>query len=60
MPADDLHTRNERPTFVPADGYAALFEDAPSPTAEDLALLRPVAKVTTIRTLPTAPRTAVA
>jgi hypothetical protein len=60
MPADNLHTSNERPIFVPADGYAAMFEDAPSPTAEDLPLLRPAAKVATIRTLPTAPRSAVA
>jgi hypothetical protein len=41
MPPTAPKDLDSRPQFVAADGYAAMFEDAPPPTAEDLRDLLP-------------------
>ena len=33
---NDSNDPAETPALVPADGYAAMFQDAPPPTADDL------------------------
>ncbi len=36
MPSTAPRNSSAQIELVPADGYAAMFEDAPAPTAEDL------------------------
>ena len=41
MPQSASQDLDPKALFVAADGYAAMFEDAPAPTAEDLRDLQP-------------------
>lgn len=41
MPPTALKNLDSKTPFVPTDGYAAMFEDAPAPTPEDLRDLQP-------------------